>query len=303
MQSNQTNDRDNPPNNRRKRTCGLCGSQEHDRRKCPKRAVADPKNSSNSAQHANTPPPDSQEGTNSASKCPQSSPNTIIPTLATSVYVVLDLETTGFSPSSCNIIEIAGEILSPDGIPLEDGTYTSLIRPPTNIPRLIAEYNKYMGGVDLADMRRLHCNSTIMGQNRWWLKLFFYLLDVGTSNALVLYKSASARTDVFTIVNFKGYLVQAFLGNRLQSVPEAVVSHFPTSSLGRNRCVHCAIFSRVRRTRFHCSAPDCQLPLCSVGSGQGVQDCFSLCHGNPELLAAALIKYQAMKKKVNQRFK
>jgi hypothetical protein len=39
-------------------------------------------------------------------------------------------------------------------------------------PISIANYNKYMGGVDLADMRRLHCNSTIMGQNRWWLKLF-----------------------------------------------------------------------------------------------------------------------------------
>jgi hypothetical protein len=39
-------------------------------------------------------------------------------------------------------------------------------------PVLIANYNKYMGGVDLADMRCLHCNSTIMGQNWWWLKLF-----------------------------------------------------------------------------------------------------------------------------------
>jgi hypothetical protein len=54
-------------------------------------------------------------------------------------------------------------------------------------PISIANYNKYMGGVDLADMRRLHCNSTRMGQNRWWLKFFFYLLDVGTANALVLY--------------------------------------------------------------------------------------------------------------------
>ena len=32
-------------------------------------------------------------------------------------------------------------------------------------PRVISEYNKYMGGVDVADMRRLHCNLTIMGQN------------------------------------------------------------------------------------------------------------------------------------------
>ena len=30
----------------------------------------------------------------------------------------------------------------------------------------------------------------IMCQNRWWLKLFFYLLDVGTSNALILYNES-----------------------------------------------------------------------------------------------------------------
>ena len=55
-------------------------------------------------------------------------------------------------------------------------------------PKMIAHYNRFMGRVDLADMRRLHCSSTIMGQNRGRLKLFFYLLDVGTSIALVLYK-------------------------------------------------------------------------------------------------------------------
>lgn len=36
----------------------------------------------------------------------------------------------------------------------------------------------------------LNFHSTIIGQNRWWLKLFFCLLDVGTSNALVLYNEA-----------------------------------------------------------------------------------------------------------------
>jgi hypothetical protein len=61
-----------------------------------------------------------------------------------------------------------------------------------------------MGGVDLADARRLHCNSTIMGQNRWWLKLFFYLLDTGTLNALVVYNEAmKGQQKPFNLADFK----------------------------------------------------------------------------------------------------
>ena len=40
-------------------------------------------------------------------------------------------------------------------------------------PIAIANYNKFMGGVDLADMIRLSCDSTIMYTHRWWLKPFF----------------------------------------------------------------------------------------------------------------------------------
>ena len=82
-------------------------------------------------------------------------------------------------------------------------------------PKLIADYNRYMGGVDLADMRRLHCNSTIMGQHRWWLKLFFYLLDVGTANALVLYREAmhNNKTNKISIVEYKSNLVNLLVGD------------------------------------------------------------------------------------------
>ena len=55
---------------------------------------------------------------------------------------------------------------------------------------VISKYNTYMGGADVANIQRLHYSSTIMGQNPWWLKLFFYLLDVSMSNALVIYNEA-----------------------------------------------------------------------------------------------------------------
>ena len=102
--------------------------------------------------------------------------------------------------------------------------------------KMIEEYNTYMGGVDLADMRRLHCNSTIMGQNCWCLKLFFYLLDVGTSNSLVLFKLAKERqADKMLIVEFKAELVKSFVGQRLFRIPESLVTHVPKKTDGRHR--------------------------------------------------------------------
>ena len=162
-------------------------------------------------------------------------------------------------------------------------------------PKMISEYNRYMGGVDLADMQYLHCNSTIMGQNRWWLKLFFYLLDVGTSNALVLFNLT--RTDgqkSSTIVDFKSELIRAFLGTRLQGIPDSVVEHVPLCTDGRFRCAHCTLFSEVRRTKIQCGAPGCDLPLCSIGSGMAGQDCFTICHSNPDLHKAVFVGDQLL---------
>ena len=155
-------------------------------------------------------------------------------------------------------------------------------------PRVISQYNQHMGGVDLADMRRLHCNSTIMGQNRWWLKLFFYLLDVGTSNSLVLYKLAKGSSaDSLSIVEFKELLVQSFLGSRMESIPSAVASHVPEKAMGRNRCAYCSLLStKPRRT-----------------SGMVGKDCFTLCHANEEVHQAVKMRYQVMKRTINDRYK
>ena len=93
-------------------------------------------------------------------------------------------------------------------------------------PLCIAKYNKYMGGVDLADMGRLHCNSTIMGQNRWWLKLFFYLLDVGTSNTLVLYNLGQEMIPnipkpPINIIDFKLQLIQQLVEDKIEGTAKA----------------------------------------------------------------------------------
>lgn len=179
-------------------------------------------------------------------------------------------------------------------------------------PLSIANYNKYMGGVDLADMRRLHCNSTIMCQNRWWLKLFFYLLDVGTSNALVLYnESCKIRLDEsvyspMNIVDFKMHVIQGLVGRNIEDlvvVPEAEVEHRATHIDGgvRLRCAYCALMSRQRRTRYQCRG--CGVPLCSIGNGKVSDDCFTQAHASEERQEMVWAKYQAMQKSTTNKNK
>lgn len=174
-------------------------------------------------------------------------------------------------------------------------------------PISIAQYNKFMGGVDLADMKRLHCNSTIMGQNRWWLKLFFYLLDVGTSNALVLYneqlriRAREAPAPKMNIVQFKMQLVVDLVGRSITDLFDASCEHahehvaVPIEGDGRSRCAYCALMSRVRRTRYQCTV--CGVPLCTMGSGKVESDCFSLAHETEDRRQMVCTKFQQMQKK------
>ena len=150
-------------------------------------------------------------------------------------------------------------------------------------PKLIEEYNEFMGGVDLADMRRLGCNSTIMGLHRWWLKFFFYLLDVGTANALVLYRYTTK--DDINIMQYKRKLIQVWVSDRISGVTRSIADHcvIRNSNNTRLRCVYCAVMGKFKRTRFRCKHPQCAIPLCSVGSGTTTMDCFALAHKSKEI--------------------
>jgi len=175
-------------------------------------------------------------------------------------------------------------------------------------PKSIASYNRYMGGVDVADMRRLHCNSTIMGQNRWWLKLFFYLLDVGTSNALVLYnewvKTRQAIDDSkpWNIVMFKTQLIQDLVGKKHDELfnsedKEELEQHVAVRVEGetRYRCAYCALLNKRRRTRHICAK--CGIPLCCFGNGKVEEDCFRLVHDCDKTMDLVRKKYKEMQKK------
>jgi hypothetical protein len=190
----------------------------------------------------------------------------------------------------------------------EDG----IIRIPR--PIAIANYNKFMGGVDLADMIRLSSDSTIMYTHRWWLKPFFYLLDVATANAMILHNEClrmraeenGTECKKVNIAKFKMSVIEELLGGSVDalfdtSIVNPMEEHVCVAiqgKHGRHRCAYCALMSsRCSRTRFQCKA--CGVPLCSVGNGRAQNDCFTEAHETEERRTMVLKKYHEMQKRTN----
>ena len=176
-------------------------------------------------------------------------------------------------------------------------------------PVSIANYNTFMGGVDVADQRRLQANSGIMGLNRWWLKLFFYLLDVGTANALILYnESGKIRIgDDFkpkNIVEFKLALVEVLGRTCLEQQAEVEIHRHEigkNANGGRLRCPYCVMRGRATRPTTCCV--QCGIPMCSAGNGKAEEDCFTIIHQSTEMLQIVRQKYEDMQKKTSHKNK
>jgi hypothetical protein len=165
-----------------------------------------------------------------------------------------------------------------------------------------------MGGVDLADMKRMQCSSMIMGLGRWWLKLFFYFLDVGTGNALVLYNehlkviSEGREYSKMNVAEFKMKLVEDLVGKKLKDLlgdsnVDEEMEHkcIPIPGGRRVKCAYCGLMSRETRTRYMCAV--CGVPLCSMGSGKVKYDCFAEAHKTQDRVDMVLKKHQQMQMK------
>jgi hypothetical protein len=127
-----------------------------------------------------------------------------------------------------------------------------------------------------------------MGQNRRWLKLFFYLLEAGTSNALVIYNEAmKGKEEPFNIADYKTKVVEALVGGKLKEgsdnmgAPEHTMIQIANGELQR-RCSYCAATGLYHRTRYIYGA-GCGVPYCSIGSGKAGQDCFAMAHDNKDI--------------------
>lgn len=88
------------------------------------------------------------------------------------------------------------------------------IRLPMTCPKVVAAYNKCMGGVDLFDQYKSFY-SIQQKSRRWWLKFFYYLLDSCIVNSFINYNCTTnfKKPKGLTHLQFRSKLVNEFIFN------------------------------------------------------------------------------------------
>ncbi|GFU13129.1 piggyBac transposable element-derived protein 4 [Trichonephila clavipes] len=80
----------------------------------------------------------------------------------------------------------------------------------TTKPKIVADYNKHMGYVDLGD-RMSSTYSFARRTRKWTKKLFFSLIDIAVLNAFLMFKSCRTSSK-FSLKEFRMNLITSLIG-------------------------------------------------------------------------------------------
>ena len=145
-------------------------------------------------------------------------------------------------------------------------------------PLVVDRYNKFMGGVDVAD--QFGCYYSFDRRTvKWWRKLLFWLMEVSIVNAYILYRGDHQGSHVdfrrklvvglcegFPTVNVRRCLLQPpGTHERLQG------KHFPVLGERRRNCIVCNTRTSRHDTKYYCKT-------CSTHPALHVDICFERYH-------------------------
>lgn len=130
------------------------------------------------------------------------------------------------------------------------------------IPPAIKSYNLAKSGVDIADQRRSYCQMRFKQLRRWWLPLFFALIDTCIENGRYIWNFGKPNKDQLSSKDYRLQLID-YLAPSDYSVPvrDSTQGHFPNHTETKNRrCHRCAEKEIERRTTLECRL--CDVALC-----------------------------------------
>ena len=146
---------------------------------------------------------------------------------------------------------------------------------PVPCPEIIKDYNSGMGGVDLLDQKvAAYKLDPKCSGGRYYLRLFFDLMDISVVNSLIIYKKLNPKG--MELLDFKIVLTKSLVAtyhSRSRNTPVSHISHrevLPASAplhlsvlqQARGKCRYCYTESIGNKTYIKCNT--CGVFLCLI---------------------------------------
>lgn len=158
-------------------------------------------------------------------------------------------------------------------------------------PTIVTTYNKFMGGVDLMDQKKVSYETDRKSKIKYYLRIFFDLLDIAVNNSHCIFVQMNEERHpnykAVTPLEYRQMIARSLIGrytNRQRNTPSAPVRSSriilpapkPEHSLirhdRRKRCAQCAKAGIENRTDSFCET--CSVHLCYTKT----RNCFAEYH-------------------------
>jgi len=142
-------------------------------------------------------------------------------------------------------------------------------------PKVIEEYNQYMGGVDKSDQLVTYYGFRRCSK-KWWKQAFFHLMELTMVNAYILYCYNTPKKEHMTHLEFALAVARALLDDAhplpaLRYQPPPAAADLPLRLTGRHfpepagSCPDCKICSdrqagNRKQTQWQCKT--CKVAMC-----------------------------------------
>ncbi|KFM60564.1 PiggyBac transposable element-derived protein 4, partial [Stegodyphus mimosarum] len=136
----------------------------------------------------------------------------------------------------------------------------------TNCPTAIADYNRFMGGVDLSD-QKICLYDFDRRSTKWWKKVFYKLLMTAVVNAHILFQETKHRkipllqyivplAELMIAHGKENAIVKRKKSGRPSNATKLMLNvgdHLPLEGPTRRRCARCAKQNKETRTKTVCA--------------------------------------------------
>ncbi|CAH2108202.1 unnamed protein product [Euphydryas editha] len=164
-------------------------------------------------------------------------------------------------------------------------------------PDIVCKYNKNMGGVDLMDQKKVTYEVDRKSKIKYYLRLFFDILDIAMNNAYIiytkLYEEQKVEGSLLSSLEYRQIIARAMIGGfsaRKNALPStsmtkkriqnsssrcrktSLPTHVMIKAEKRKRCVQCAKSHKENRTNNICEI--CCVHLCFTAD----RNCFTAFH-------------------------